>query len=334
MKYNYFFKFYLLFLLVTSQAFAQVNVTFKVDMTGQTVSANGVQVTGSINGWSDTSNVLTKEGETNIYSGVVTLNTGWHEYKFLNGGWENGITEAPEAPCTLWGNNRLLYINDSGEDVVLDPVLFDECNASGTGFTVSFNVDMSSETSVSGDGIHLAGEISNWDDWKITVGEVVDAANAIYGVDLTMSSPSDYPVKLVYKYINGWWGNEETPLGTCPTVDAEYSNRVVTVSSSGQTLYDVFNGCNYSLGLDDFNQIGLTSIYNKNTRSLSFISEGVIDSIAKIQIFDMSGKRVHNLTKINNLNTAKIDLNGTPNGLYFVQAEINGSDYVKKVLVY
>jgi hypothetical protein len=69
MKYNYFFKFFLLFLLVTSQAFAQVDVTFKVDMTGQTVSADGVHVVGSINGWIN----RIKLPKRQLYKKTVTL---------------------------------------------------------------------------------------------------------------------------------------------------------------------------------------------------------------------------------------------------------------------
>lgn len=332
MKYNYFFKFFLLFLLVTSQAFAQVDVTFKVDMTGQTVSADGVHVVGSINGWNTTATPLTQEGTTNIYSATIELSAGWYQYKFLNGNaWG---TDEPKAtyPCALTNGNRFVAIGEASlGNVVLAIVPFGGCNEAGTSLEITFNVDMSSEGDIAQGSVHLTGWLNDWSYDNLSL---PNKSGNIHSGTLRLPTPSDYPVTLQYKYLSvpGSWANQETPDANCASVTS--TNRQVTFTDTNTSVGDVFNGCNYSLGLDDFNQIGLTSIYNKNTRSLSFISEGVIDSIAKIQIFDMSGKRVHNLTKINNLNTAKIDLNGTPNGLYFVQAEINGSDYVKKVLVY
>ena len=216
-------------------------------------------------------------------------------------------------------------------NVVLATVPFGGCNEAGTSLEITFNVDMSSEGDIAQGSVHLTGWLNDWSYDNLSL---PNKSGNIHSGTLRLPTPSDYPVTLQYKYLSapGSWANQETPDANCASVTS--TNRQVTFTDTNTSVGDVFNGCNYSLGLDDFNQIGLTSIYNKNTRSLSFISEGVIDSIAKIQIFDMSGKRVHNLTKINNLNTAKIDLNWTPNGLYFVQAEINGSDYVKKVLVY
>ncbi|MDA1085387.1 MAG: T9SS type A sorting domain-containing protein, partial [Bacteroidetes bacterium] len=322
----------LLFLLVTSQAFAQVDVTFKVDMNGQTVSADGVHVVGSINGWNTTATPLTQEGTTNIYSATIELSAGWYQYKFLNGNaWG---TDEPKAtyPCALTNGNRFVAIGEASlGNVVLATVPFGGCNEAGTSLEITFNVDMSSEGDIAQGSVHLTGWLNDWSYDNLSL---PNKSGNIHSGTLRLPTPSDYPVTLQYKYLSapGSWANQETPDANCASVTS--TNRQVTFTDTNTSVGDVFNGCNYSLGLDDFNQIGLTSIYNKNTRSLSFISEGVIDSIAKIQIFDMSGKRVHNLTKINNLNTAKIDLNGTPNGLYFVQAEINGSDYVKKVLVY
>lgn len=332
MKYNYFFKFFLLFLLVTSQAFAQVDVTFKVDMTGQTVSADGVHVVGSINGWSTTATTLTQEDTTNIYSATIELSPGWYEYKFLNGN-DWGTPEEPKAtyPCAPTNGNRFVAIGEASlGNVVLATVPFGGCNEAGTSLEITFNVDMSSEGDIAQGSVHLTGWLNGWSPDNLSL---PNKSGNIHSGTLRLPTPSDYPVTLQYKYLSAsGWGNDETPDANCASVTD--NNRQVTFTNTNTSVGDVFNGCNYSLGFEDFNQIGLSSVYNKNTRSLSFISEGVINSIAKIQIFDMSGKRVHNLTKINNLNAAKIDLNGTPNGLYLVQAEINGSDYVKKVLVY
>ena len=41
---------------------AQVDITFRVDMSNETVSADGVHVAGDLNGWSTTNDLLTDQG--------------------------------------------------------------------------------------------------------------------------------------------------------------------------------------------------------------------------------------------------------------------------------
>ena len=60
-------------LVATTGAFAK-KVKIQVDMTGQTISANGVHVAGNFQGWSPSATALTKEGSTDLYSTVVDIN--------------------------------------------------------------------------------------------------------------------------------------------------------------------------------------------------------------------------------------------------------------------
>lgn len=329
MKKNYLLNFMILILLVSFQAIAQVDVTFRVDMSGQTVNPNGVHIAGSINGWSPNANMLTQEGATSIYSATIQLNEGWHEYKFLNGdAW--GTEEAPGAPCALWGNNRIVYINNSGNDVILEPVPFNGCNADGTGFSVDFNVDMSSEPSVSGDGIHIAGWLTNWDDWKITVSDVVDGPNSIYGLSLRLPTPSNYPVVFEYKYLNGFWGTEETPDAACPTVTA--TNRLVTVSSSGETLMDVFNGCNYTLSVKE-SVFGDMQVFYANETSQLVFNQFKNLSPYKVSVYDITGKKVKT-AKVDSSSKTYFDVLDMQSGLYIVKIENSQKQGVKKVMIY
>ena len=71
-------------LVATTGAFAK-KVKIQVDMTGQTISANGVHVAGNFQGWSPSATALTKEGSTDLYSTVVDINAMQViEYKFIN----------------------------------------------------------------------------------------------------------------------------------------------------------------------------------------------------------------------------------------------------------
>lgn len=62
MKKNYVLNLVTVLLLVSSHAFSQAEVTFRVNMSAETVSADGVHLVGSMNDWNTTSNQLTQEG--------------------------------------------------------------------------------------------------------------------------------------------------------------------------------------------------------------------------------------------------------------------------------
>lgn len=315
-------------MLVSFQVNSQVNVKIQVDMSSEVVSSDGIHIAGSLNGWSPDSTMLTQEGTSNIYSVVIALNPGWYEYKFLNGKtW--GTEESPDSPCALWDNNRLLYINDSGVDVNLVAVPFNGCNADGTGFSLTYNVDMASET-VSDNGVHLAGSITGWQPNKF---QLTDVSGTIYSRTLRLPTPSDYALNLHYKYLNGnAWGTDETPgpEASCSAVTG--TDRVLTVSTSGEQLFDVFNGCTYTLSLNDnpFNEINV--IYNKSTNQI-VISQNNNASNLNVKIFDITGKLIRKKDINKDVTSSQIDVNGL-RGLFFIQIKSNNSQSVKKVIIY
>ena len=324
MKNNYIFKTLIATLLFSTQFFAQVNVTLKVDMSGQTIDAEGVHVVGSINSWNTLATPLTQEGETNIYSATIQLNTGWHEYKFLNGNaW--GKEESAGYPCAPSNGNRFLYINDSGTDVVLESVPFNGCNAEGTGFSLTLNVDMASET-VSENGVKIAGWFNGWNgDNFITP----DIDGSIYSATLRLPSPSDYPIVFEYKYVNG--SEWETPSANCPTVIE--TNRVHALSSSGQSVDNVFNACNSTLSTRDSFLTDIKIFQDKNQELIirSFNNHENLN----IQMFDMLGKKVlsKNLLRLTD-NDSSINLKSIDSGLFILKITDNGNRvYSKKILI-
>lgn len=159
-------------LLMASASFAQVNVTFKVDITdylaaGNALGANGIRIGGNFttNGatnpdWtpSDAANAMTQEGSTNVWAITIaypSTSIGLTQlYKFVNNDW--GTNEGTDAANTIGadgcgtddgaGNvNRTLVIPDA--DVTYqfcwDRCL--QCDGSPAGFelvgsTVNFSV--------------------------------------------------------------------------------------------------------------------------------------------------------------------------------------------------
>lgn len=331
MKANYFFKLMLTLLLVPMAGISQVDVTIKVDMTGLSVSPDGVHVAGNLNGWCTDCTPLTQEGSTDIYSATIQLDQGWYQYKFLNGNaWGN--EEQAGYPCAPSNGNRFLYINDSGIAVTLESVPFNGCNPAGTGFEVTFNVDMSSEGSIPGGDVHMAGWHTDWGS-DILALPVVNGD--IHSATLRLPTPADYPIEFQYKYLSApGWGNEEIPgpEDSCSSVTG--TDRFATVTNSGDNLYDVFNGCTYSLSVENFNQNDVDFVYDKYNRSVGLIFDNSTPDILYVEVYDMNGRTVKILNNADKNINSGINFQGVSNGTYIIRIAGKASSFTKKVLIY
>jgi hypothetical protein len=143
-----------------------VNVTFKVNMANETVSANGVHVAGNFdaNGssgtaWSPSAYTMTDANSDGIYEVTIDLNVGLYEFKFINDNDWPGAENVPMAAQVGGGNgNRWAYVAGM-QDV--GSICFGElvdCGKVG----VTFQVNMSLQT-VSALGVHVAGNMQGWD---------------------------------------------------------------------------------------------------------------------------------------------------------------------------
>ncbi|MEL7148398.1 MAG: hypothetical protein AAFO69_18635, partial [Bacteroidota bacterium] len=219
----------ILFLCVATASWAQVNVTFEVDMNDQTVSANGVHLAGSLNGWSPSATAMTDPDGDGIYTVTLSLNSGdFHEFKYIN----DNDWPGQEVPCEMCSNNTNRYIYVPFEDVSLPTVKFTECATEGVA-NVTFQVDMSSEV-VNANGVHIAGFVNGWNpgSLKLTAGP-----GSIYSVTKQYRI-GEY---LEYKFINdNDWPGVETPGSDCQIS----TNRFVKVPAEDIALEPVpFGGC-------------------------------------------------------------------------------------------
>ena len=102
-------------------------LTLNVNMNWQTVSSEGVYVTGSFNGWSNTATKMEDPDGDGIYTVKieVTQSNTAYEYKFINGtSWSN--VETVFGPCEFRSNRIALVNNGSLE---MPPVAFGYCTA-------------------------------------------------------------------------------------------------------------------------------------------------------------------------------------------------------------
>jgi 1,4-alpha-glucan branching enzyme len=218
---------------------AMVNVTFKVDMTLQTVSADGVHLVGDFQGWNTSSTPMTHVGN-NIYSVTLPIQSGgYQEYKYLNGNSYAGEEIVPAACGTdngSGGYNRFFVVPSA--DTVMNAICFSSCNACGALVPVTFKVDMSQQT-VSPAGVHLAGDFQGWNPAGT---QMILTSGSIYAVTINLEENTDHQ----YKFINGdtWDGAEVVPEACGVDNGSGGFNRMLTVSAGSPVLPAVcFAGC-------------------------------------------------------------------------------------------
>ncbi len=218
-------------------------IRFSVDMTGQTVSTNGVHVSGDFQAiagfeggdWQSGTTEMIKETGTDIYSVVVNIPAfAKYEYKFLNGNQWYDVEFVPEPSRVGYDFNdsRWVYLDSLSNDTTnVEAVLFSQNAPSGKRL-VRLLVDMQLQDTVSSNGVHLEGSFQDW----------APAKTSMYsfgaGVYETIIYLTDGTYE--YKYINGNSSGEaeEVPAGC-----AADGNREMVIT--GDTVFSAvcFSEC-------------------------------------------------------------------------------------------
>ena len=184
----------------------EVAVTFKVDMKQETVSADGVHLVGSFQGFDPAATPMDDSDADEIYEVTVLLpvNTSY-EYKFVNGNTAAGEESVP-APCAA-GLYRALMTDTNA--VELDVVCFSACTPCAGQYSVTFRVDMSQET-VSANGVHIIGSFQGFD--PAATAMLDPDGDKIYEYTTILGGNTTYQ----YKFVNGnAFGFDESVPSAC-----------------------------------------------------------------------------------------------------------------------
>lgn len=218
-------------------------VTFRVDMTGQTVGTNGVHVAGSFQNpqWQPNTTTMTQVGTTGIYTASVQIPDGFYEFKFINGNAWSGVEGVPSESQVGGGNdNRFVQIT---KDTTLAAVAFSSNNPAGKRL-LRFQVDMSMQN-VSANGVHVAGDFqatagfgANWQPgltrmYNVNTNKPTLLERIVY-VD-----PGTYQYKFVND--NDWPGVESVP-SACQ-VGGGNDNRQVNATNAAVAPEVCFSMC-------------------------------------------------------------------------------------------
>lgn len=222
-----------------------VNVTFRADLSNETVSDSGIHVAGSFqqeagypSDWDPSATELTDANQDSIYELTVSVPPGGYLYKFINGnGWSApNVAEDPDPACALndgAGNyNRSITVHS---DTVLPVIRFDECNAETT-----FRVSLKGH-SFDADSIFVVGDFQNayngQADWHATATKMYDAdGDSVF--ERTVSIPQG---QYQYLFANGDYAADSSHLeqitGPCTTADGtSFPKRTLDAHTVGVNL--------------------------------------------------------------------------------------------------
>ncbi len=88
-------------ILISGASFAQVDVTFKVDMRGHNLPFTTANVNGTFNSWCGACNPLTDANNDSIWEATLSLPPGTIEFKFTADGWTAQENLTSGSPCTI-----------------------------------------------------------------------------------------------------------------------------------------------------------------------------------------------------------------------------------------
>ncbi len=257
--------FLLSFALLASTAMAQIDVTFSVDMSNETVSANGVHVAGDwqseANGneddWLPGANQMTDAGG-GIYELTVNIPAGGYAYKFINDNDWAGVESVPGVSQIGFGNdNRYFQLTELGNPLATVPF----SGSAMAGFSaVKLMVDMA-DVVVEETGAHVAGDIIT-PNWTPEATPLFNVSNAVWAAVVQVAD-GDYQ----YKFLrSNAWGTDEAAPDEC----GAGGNRTITVAGDVEEGPNCYGACGPCAVATE-----ITFKVDMNQSCMDFATEGV-----------------------------------------------------------
>jgi hypothetical protein len=316
-------------------------VTFKVDMTNETVGANGVHVAGNFQGWNPGSpdHELTDGDGDNIYEVTVPIQPGSIQYKFVNGNAWGGDESVPAA-CNVGGNRGATIAGETMELYFCFEQCSSECVVNPDPAAITFRVNMS-EATVAPEGVFFisGATVPAWQDGATQMTD--DNADGVYECTVTISGPAD----IQYKFVNGdvsvSTNEENAGLEACGIANGIGGfNRTHVRSGEPEALSIVcFNECadcevSVSELADVVNQVNVFPVPAQDVLSVRFNSN-VYQNIT-LRVVNLTGQVV--LTQ--NAGTVKpgahtipMNVSNLASGVYFLEIGNETANQVVRISV-
>ncbi len=185
-----------------------VDVVFRVDMSNETVSPNGVHMAGGFDltegqpSWDPAGIELLDTDGDDVYEVALQLNAGTYQFKYINGNDWSGVdndNESVPAACNVGGNREVVF----GSDTTIQ-FCYNQCVANCVAYPdaaeLLFVLDMNEVAVVELSGVWLMGSFTQpqWQDGRIQMFEHPDFPG-VYAANVMVDGPED----VLYKFSNG-----------------------------------------------------------------------------------------------------------------------------------
>ena len=320
--------FILLLFAAYSEAFGK-KVKFAVDMTGQTISANGVHVVGDFQAaacigpdWDPTTALLSKEGTSNIYSIIVNIPAfKKYEYKFINGDqtYEAEFVPDESRVGTVNGDiidNRWVYVDSLANDTTYPGAVLFAANAPAGKLLLRFKIDLTGSGAISANGVHVG---TSYQGTAYTASQLrmYSFGNNVYDLQQYVAAGT-----VGYIFFNGnTTGNSET----VPTGCAVNGKRSITLSRDTVLPALCFSACAACVGAGIQEQLASQLKLYPNPAN-GEVTLSLTTEATAVTVHDLHGKTVIALTASGE---TVIDLSSLSQGIYTVRA---GSIYTKLIV--
>ena len=302
-------------------------VLFRVDMSLQTVNANGPHVAGSFQGWapSDPSTLMLDPDGDNIYEVTLLLQPGTYQYKFVNGAaWADGSESIPAA-CNVGGNREVVV----GADPVVEHFCYSQCGAEcvtdPAAADITFRVNMFT-TGASAAGVWMIGGFTTpvWQGGAVQMSDI--DMDGVYECTVNVSGVAD----IQYKFVNGdvaVSANEEAAgVMNCGIANGVGGyNRIHTRSGIAEVLNTVcFDSCaDCIIGVQEAMALTVLNAYPVPANEFVTLSFGQVKSAPiTVRVMNNLGQVVStqymgNLPTGNN--QVRVNLEGVAGGIYAIE---------------
>jgi 1,4-alpha-glucan branching enzyme len=252
-------------LFIVGLMWSQVNVTFRVDMSGVS-GFTTPEVNGTFNGWCGGCFQLTDANSDGIWEGTASIAAGTYEYKFAYDSWADSENLTAGTPCTITTGsftNRALTVETT--DIVLPVVCYGSCTTCGAPpRAITFRVDLSNIS-----GFTTPTVNGTFNGWSGTANPLSDPeSDGIWETTIYIPDGT-YEYKFAY---DNWTGQESLIAGSsCTVTTGAFTNRSLSVSADATLPVVCWNSCstcaaallpkNVTFKVDMQNVTGFTTAY-------------------------------------------------------------------------
>ena len=306
---------------------APTPVLFRVDMSLQTVNANGPHVAGSFQGWNpgDANTLMLDPDGDNIYEVTVLMQPGTYQYKFVNGAaWADGNESLP-ADCNVGGNREIVV----AADPVVEHFCYNQCGAECVvdpdPADITFRVNMFN-TAPDAAGVWMIGGFTN-PAWQAGAVQMTDAdLDGVYECTVNIGGSADIQYKFMNGDVNAPVNEEGTGIINCGIANGVGGyNRLHTRTGIAEVLNTVcFDSCaDCIIGVQEAMALTVLNAYPVPANEFVTLSFGQVKSAPiTVRVMNNLGQVVStqflgNLPTGNN--QVRVNLEGVAGGIYAIE---------------